>query len=110
MPSDSMPYRETPRSRICDHARSLLRRDYPDHESRMRAVRWAENEFYDAGLWPIGNLTTETSPENVLFNLIEENVLLPDWMRARLISEENVLDAEDFRDLIDRLTPAYTDD
>ena len=101
-------YRETPRSRISCRAKFLLRRDYPDEASQWSVVRWAEDEFNRLGLWPVGRLD-EFSPENLLFNLISENILLDDWMRARTIGERNVLKAEDFRDLIDRLTPAYGD-
>jgi hypothetical protein len=100
----------TPQSEIESLAKKLLRRDYPDQADQMRAVRWAEDQFYNLGLWPVGNLNTETDPANILFNLIEENVLLPDWMTARGVYLTNVLQAEDFRDLIDRLTPAYWDE
>jgi hypothetical protein len=72
---ERMPYRETPQSRISGLAIKLLRRDYADRDSQMRAVRWAEDEFNRVGLWPVGNLTRETRPDNIVFNLIEENAL-----------------------------------
>jgi hypothetical protein len=103
-------YQEAVKSRISDRAIALLRRDYRDSAAQMRAVRWAEDEFNRLGLWPVGNLPREKDPANIVFNLIEGNALLRDWMRARLITEGYVLAAEDFRDLVDRLTPAYAHD
>lgn len=100
-----MAKRRTALARISDLAITLLRRDYETEEEQLKAVRWAEREFDRVGLWPVISLNND-DPENILFNLIEENVLLPDWIQAREISEESVLDAEDFRTLIDRLTPA----
>ena len=35
--------------------------------------------------------------------------MLSDWMRARCVDRENVLNAETFAELIDWLTPAYGD-
>ena len=98
---DLLAQRRTKLARISDVAISLLRRDYETEEEQLKAVRWAEREFDSVGLWPVVSLNDD-DPENILFNLIEENVLLPDWIQAREISEESVLDAEDFRTLIAR--------
>ena len=104
-----MARRSTELAEISDLAIRLLRRDYETEEEQLKAVRWAEHEFDRVGLWPVVSLNDD-DPENILFNLIEENVLLPDWMRGRYIDPANVLNAENFEDLIMWLTPSYWDE
>lgn len=82
--------------------RFLLRAPEDEREDMME---WAAGEFrrFDLGD------PSASDPHQFVMDAIYENPMLGDWMRARFVSEENVLNAEDFRDLIDRLTPAYGD-
>lgn len=75
-------------------------------EDRVRLLQWAEDELDKAGLNP--HLSSDR-PNQGCHDLIGSNLLLPDWMRARSVHPQDVLQAEDFKDLIDRLTPAYGD-
>ena len=76
-------------------------------ESERRALLdWADNDMSAPGLNPH---LSSYRPNQACLDLIGSNLLLPDWMRARSIDPADVLQAEDFKDLIDRLTPTYGD-
>ncbi len=89
----------------------LWRRDVRRFRSEIPGQRayllnWAEFQLENAGLGT--TLSTLQNANQAVHDLIGSNLALPDWMRARGLSVENVLQAEDFKDLIDRLTPAYS--
>ena len=88
---------------IGDRALKLLLEE--PEEDRPALMRWAAGEFERFGL---GEPSTE-DPRQFVMDAIWENPMLGDWMRARGVYSENVLNAETFADLIDWLTPAYGD-
>jgi hypothetical protein len=66
-------------------------------------MEWAAGEFERFGL---GEPST-SSPRQFVHDAIWDNPMLGDWMSARRVYCENVLNAETFADLIDWLTLAY---
>ena len=85
-------------------ALKLLRKE-PESD-RPGLLRWAANELEKVGLDP--HLSTVQNDTQACHDLIGSNMGLPDWMTARDVYLTNLLQAEDFRDLIDRLTPAMS--
>lgn len=80
-------------------------------EERRGLMKWALREFDRMGLTILGAVRVDANkPGEFVMDLIRDNPLIDDWMRARLVSTENLENAEDFRDFIDRLTPAYHDE
>lgn len=74
--------------------------------SRPALIEYAKTQLEAIGLDP--HLSSDR-PNQAVHDLLGSNLALPDWLRARGVSVENALQAEDFEDLIDRLTPAYQD-
>lgn len=89
---------------IESHALTLLLKE-PEDE-RPGLLRWTASSMEKVGLNP--SLTSDR-PHQGLHDLIGSNLALPDWMTARGVHLTNLLQAENFRDLIDRLTPAMAD-
>lgn len=89
---------------IEERARFLLMRE--PRERRQGLLYWARNEMLKVG---IDSNPSSKDPQQGCHDLIGSNPALPDWIRARGIELDNLLRAETFEDLIDRLTPAYGD-
>lgn len=73
---------------------------------RPGLLRWAAGELERVG---VPARLSSDQPHQGVHDLIGSNLALPDWMVAREVHLDNVLQAENFRDLIDRLTPATAD-
>lgn len=90
---------------IEDKALQLLLQEPEDQ--RKHLLGYADDQLEKVGLNP--HLSNEENLNQACHDLFGSNPLLPDWLRARGIGVENVLHAESFVDLVDRLTPGYQD-
>jgi len=93
--------------RIADRAWNLLREERADRQWRL--VEWADQRLYYFGLVPALGYVKEKERFYWMSILFQDNLLLPDWLRARYIDVEKALQAKTFRGLICRLTPPYPD-
>lgn len=72
---------------------------------RPTLIRWAAGELRR---FDLGDPAFQDVHQFVA-EAFTENPRLGDWMRARGVSIAEVLAADSFRDLVDRITPAYGD-
>lgn len=98
-----MPGMQENLTRIADRARVLL--SQTDESARYEAMRQAELKFLAAGLLPAR--VDRSDPNQFMADLIEHNMLLPDWMRANDLTGDALMVPETFEELIDRLTPLH---
>jgi hypothetical protein len=92
---------------IFDRALELLRQE--PEQDRPRLNRWAVNEFERAHHIHLSGLIDEEDDYQALGDMLLENPQLGYWLRTGridgYINRGSLLNAESFRELIDRLTP-----
>lgn len=88
---------------IFDRALTLLRQE--SEADRPRLLRWAVDEFERTHHMHLSGLIDVDDDYQALGDMLLENPKVKYWLRAANINRGDLLRAESFPDLIDRLTP-----